>query len=243
MVVVVEVRMTTIVTNAIIVDQTEMTTNIQIQEVATSKDMVGNKDHLHVTALAPVRVLLLTAIDYLRKTTEKGEAAKEELAEVVVITDALTLGPTLATIITIRTGMTHSAEEKHLRTAAVLTMKGAEATTCTRLIEVVIIVAGRGVAAAEEDINTTISTMTRSGLAKATIITQIIQTIWVEAVPVIPTMVAPAARIDTLMSVQGTIKTLVDAHLNNSSEVVHPHTQRSLHQPLANTVEKTKTKS
>ena len=242
MVVVVEVQMTTIVTNAIIVDQTEMTTNIQIQEVATSKDMVGNNDHLHVTALDPVRVPLLTAIDYLRKTMEKGEA-KEELAEVVVITDALTLGPTLATIITIRTGMIHSAEEKHLRTAAVLTMKGAEATTCTRLIEVVIIVAGRGVAAAEEDINTTISTMTRSGLAKATIITQIIQTIWVEAVPVIPTMVAPAARIDKLMSVQGTIKTLVDAHLNNSSEVVHPHTQRSLHQPLANTVEKTKTKS
>ena len=71
MVVVVEVQMTTIVTNAIIVDQTEMTTNIQIQEVATSKDMVGNNDHLHVTALDPVQVLLLTAIDYLRKTTEK----------------------------------------------------------------------------------------------------------------------------------------------------------------------------
>ena len=70
--------MTRIVTNATIVAQSEATTNIQIQEVATSKDTVANSDHLHVTALAPAQAVLLTAIDHLRKTMEKEEAAKEE---------------------------------------------------------------------------------------------------------------------------------------------------------------------
>ena len=70
--------MTRIATNAIIVVQTEATTNIQMQEVATSKDTVGNSDHLHVTALAPAQAVLLTAIVYLLKTMEKEEAAKEE---------------------------------------------------------------------------------------------------------------------------------------------------------------------
>ena len=225
-----EVLMTTIGTNAITVDLTEMTINIQTQEAAISKGTVVNSDHLHVTALAPVRAR--HAIDFLGKTMEK-----EELAEVVVIIDALTLGPTLTTIIPIRTGMIHNAEESPLHTAAGLTMKGAEATTCTRLIEVAIIVVAVGAAVAEADINTTISTMTRSGSAKVTIITQTIQTIWVEAVPAILIMVALAVRIDTPKSV----KPLVDAHLNNKSEVVHPHTQRCLLSPLANTAEMIKT--
>ena len=156
----------------------------------------------------------------------------------MVITDALTPAPTLATIITIRTGMTHSAEENPHRTvAAVLTMKGVGATTYSRLTEVAITVAVHGEPVAEADINTTISTMTRSGSAKATIITQIIQIIWVEAVLAIPTMVAQA-RIETLRS---RIRR-VDAHLHNSSEVVLPHTLRSLLRPPASTAEKTKTK-
>ena len=70
--------MTRIVTNAIIVGQIEATTNIQMQEVATSKDTVANSDHLHVTALAPAQAVLLTAIDYLLKTMEKEEVANQE---------------------------------------------------------------------------------------------------------------------------------------------------------------------
>ena len=161
----------------------------------------------------------------------------------MVITVVLTPAPTLA-IITTRTGMIHSAEENPPHTvAAVHTMKGAEATTCSRLIEVVITVAVHGEEVAEADINTTISTMTRSGSAKATIITQIIQIIWVEAVPAIPAMVVQAERIDTLKQNQGFIKPLFGAHPHNSSQVVHHLTQSYLHSLLANTAEKTKTKS
>ena len=240
-----EVPMTTIVTNAIIVDQTEVTTNIQIQGVATSKDTVVNSDHLHVTALVHAQAPLHPANNHLRKTTEKGEAAREELAEVVVITDALTPGPTLTTIITIRTGMIHSVVENHLHTVAAGSMVVAGAsTTCSRLIEVAITaVAGLGGTAAEADINTTISMMTRSGSAKATIITQIIQTTWVEVVPAIQiTFVLLVATIDTLKSVQGSIRPQVDAHLLNNSVVVHPPTQRSLQNPLDNTATEIKTK-